>query len=227
MKNIIDINNLLFSYHKNQKVLDIPKLEIFEKDKIFLYGPSGCGKTTLLSILTGILAANEGSVKVLNHEFVGLKPSLRDQIRGTEMGYIFQLFNLIPYLTVLENILLPCKLNPLRRKNKTLSEIKEKCIEIAKNLNIAQILSKKATEISIGQQQRVAAARALLGDPKIIIADEPTSSLDEENRELFIQHLFEQCNTQNSSLIFVSHDINLKKLFSKQINLPELNKVKI
>nr|BFD31916.1 ABC transporter ATP-binding protein [Pigmentibacter ruber] len=227
MKNIIDINNLLFSYHKNQKVLDIPKLEIFEKDKIFLYGPSGCGKTTLLSILTGILAANEGSVKVLNHEFVGLKPSLRDQIRGTEMGYIFQLFNLIPYLTVLENIILPCKLNPLRRKNKTLSEIKEKCIEIAKNLNIAQILSKKATEISIGQQQRVAAARALLGDPKIIIADEPTSSLDEENRELFIQHLFEQCNTQNSSLIFVSHDINLKKLFSKQINLPELNKVKI
>ncbi|WGL60162.1 ATP-binding cassette domain-containing protein [Pigmentibacter sp. JX0631] len=227
MKSIIEINNLIFSYHKNEKILDIPKLEIFEKDRLFLYGPSGCGKTTLLSILTGILSATEGSVKVLNHEFVGLKPSLRDQIRGTEMGYIFQLFNLVPYLNVLENILLPCKLNPSRRKNKTLSEIKEKCFEIAKNLNITQILSKKATDISIGQQQRVAAARALLGDPKIIIADEPTSSLDEGTRELFIQQLFDQCSTQNTSLIFVSHDNNLKKLFNKQINLPELNKVKL
>ncbi len=227
MNLIIDIKNLKFAYQNTGPILDIPSLEIFENDKVFLYGPSGCGKTTLLSILTGILTTTEGSVRILNQEFVGLKASIRDHIRGNEMGYIFQFFNLVPYLNVLENIILPCKLNPTRRKNKSLSEIKEKCIELANNLNIAHILSKKATEISIGQQQRVAAARALLGAPKIIIADEPTSSLDEENREQFLQHLFAQCETQKAALVFVSHDIHLKKLFSKHISLPELNKVKL
>ena len=96
MNNIIDIKNLKYSYKKGSHILDIESLKVKEGDKLFLYGPSGCGKTTLLSILSGILPALEGSVKILNTEFVGLKPSLRDQLRGSEMGYIFQLFNLIP-----------------------------------------------------------------------------------------------------------------------------------
>lgn len=224
---MVDIKNLTFAYKKDYNVLDIPSLEIFANDKLFLYGPSGCGKTTLLSVLTGILGASEGSVKIFNTEFIGLKPSIRDHIRGSEMGYIFQLFNLVPYLNVLENILLPCKLNPLRRKNKSLAEIKDRCLELAKNLNIENILNKKATEISIGQQQRVAAARALLGQPKLVIADEPTSSLDEKNRKQFLEQLFQQCDSQNAALIFVSHDVHLKEFFSKQISLPEINKVKL
>lgn len=227
MNNIITIQNLKYSYKKECHILDIENLNISEGDKLFLYGPSGCGKTTLLSILAGILTAYEGSVKIFNTEFIGLKPSTRDHVRGTQMGYIFQMFNLIPYLNVKDNILLPCKISPLRRKNLSLNELKEKCTELAHNLKIGNILHKKVTEISIGQQQRVAAARALIGFPKLIIADEPTSSLDSENREQFLQNLFMQCEAQKTTLIFVSHDKDLKKFFSHHISLPEINRVKI
>lgn len=156
-----------------------------------------------------------------------MKPSRRDQIRGTQMGYIFQMFNLIPYLNVKENILLPCKISPERRKNLSINDLKEKCITIAQNLKIGHILHKKVTEISIGQQQRVAAARALIGFPKLIIADEPTSSLDSDNREQFLENLFSQCEAQKTTLIFVSHDKYLAKFFSHHISLPEINRVKI
>lgn len=227
MSNIISIKNLKFSYKKECNILDIESLDINKGERLFLYGPSGCGKTTLLSILAGILPAHEGSVKVLNHEFINLKPSTRDRIRGTQMGYIFQMFNLIPYLNVKDNILLPCKISPLRRKNLSMEELKEKCIDLAHNLKIGNILHKKVTEISIGQQQRVAAARALIGFPKLIIADEPTSSLDSESREQFLQNLFTQCEAQKTTLIFVSHDKDLKKFFSHHISLPEINRVKI
>jgi putative ABC transport system ATP-binding protein len=226
MNDIINLKNLKYSYKKNSPVLDIENLNVKEGEKLFLYGPSGCGKTTLLSILSGILPAYDGSLKIFNTEFIGLKPSLRDQLRGSEMGYIFQLFNLIPYLNVLDNILLPCKISPLRRKNLSLQELKEKCVELANNLKIGKILNKKVTEISIGQQQRVAAARALIGFPKLIIADEPTSSLDADNREQFLKNLFDQCESQNTTLIFVSHDKDLKKFFSNHIYLPEINRVK-
>ncbi len=227
MSNIISIKNLKFSYKKECNILDIENLDINKGDRLFLYGPSGCGKTTFLSILAGILPAHEGSVKILDHEFINLKPSIRDHIRGTQMGYIFQMFNLIPYLNVKDNILLPCKISPQRRKNLSMQELKEKCIDLAHNLKIENILHKKVTEISIGQQQRVAAARALIGFPKLIIADEPTSSLDSENREQFLQNLFTQCEAQKTTLIFVSHDKDLKKFFSHHISLPEINRAKI
>lgn len=227
MKNIVSIRNLKFSYNRENHILNIENLEIIEAEKLFLYGPSGCGKTTLLSILAGILPAHEGSVKIFNQEFVNLKSSIKDCLRGIHMGYIFQMFNLIPYLSVIENILLPCKINPLRKKNLTLKELTNNCLELAYNLKIEHILHKKATDISIGQQQRVAAARALIGYPKLIIADEPTSSLDTESREQFLQHLFSQCNAQKTTLIFVSHDKNLQYLFSRHISLPEINRVKI
>ena len=139
MNDIINLKNLKYSYKKNSPVLDIENLNVKEGEKLFLYGPSGCGKTTFLSILSGILPAYDGSLKIFNTEFIGLKPSLRDQLRGSEMGYIFQLFNLIPYLNVLDNILLPCKISPLRRKNLSLQELKEKCVELANNLKIGKI----------------------------------------------------------------------------------------
>ena len=146
-------------------------------------------------------------------------------MRGTDMGYIFQMFNLIPYLNVYDNILLPCKINPQRRKNMSIPELNKKCLELAENLKIENILHKKVTEVSIGQQQRVAAARALIGFPKLIIADEPTSSLDTDNREQFLQNLFTQCESQKTTLIFVSHDKDLKKFFSHHVSLPEINRV--
>ncbi|APJ04017.1 ABC transporter ATP-binding protein [Silvanigrella aquatica] len=226
MTQVVSIKNLKYSYKKGHPILDIENLDISEGDRLFLYGPSGCGKTTLLSIMAGILPAKEGSLKIFNTEYVGLKPSKRDHLRGTQMGYIFQMFNLIPYLNVRDNILLPCKISPARRNKLTPKELNEKCHELAHNLKIDSLLHKKVTEISIGQQQRVAAARALIGFPKLIIADEPTSSLDTENREQFLQNLFTQCEAQKTTLIFVSHDKELKKFFSHHILLPEINRVK-
>ncbi|KAB8033253.1 ABC transporter ATP-binding protein [Fluviispira multicolorata] len=227
MNPIIKLKNLKYSYKKEKNILDISDFTVNEGEKIFLYGPSGCGKTTLLSILAGIIPAKEGSLKIFGTEFIGAKNSLKDSIRGSQMGYIFQMFNLIPYLNVLDNILLPCKLNFKRREDMDKKSLIIKCKEISKALNIDNILTKKANEISVGQQQRVAAARALLGSPKLIIADEPTSSLDSDARELFLENLFSQCEAQKTTLIFVSHDKSLMKFFPRHIALPDINRAKL
>ncbi|WP_186645056.1 ABC transporter ATP-binding protein [Fluviispira vulneris] len=224
---IIDVKNLKYSYKKGKNILDINEFSVNKGEKIFLFGPSGCGKTTFLSTLAGIIPAQEGSLKVFGTEFIGAKTSVKDSIRGSHMGYIFQMFNLIPYLNVLDNILLPCKLNPKKRENLDNNSLLVKCKEIAKALNIEHIFLKKANEISVGQQQRVAAARALLGSPKLIIADEPTSSLDADAREMFLENLFAQCDAQKTTLIFVSHDKSLAKFFPRQVALPEINRAKI
>lgn len=139
------------------------------------------------------------------------------------MGYIFQMFNLIPYLTVHDNIILPCRMNAARRARVQDSSLDEGAARLANLLGISQLLYKKVTELSVGQQQRVAAARALLGAPKLIIADEPTSALDMDHREQFLQLLFKECQIQNSTLVFVSHDRQLMPLFQRNLSLAEIN----
>jgi putative ABC transport system ATP-binding protein len=221
---ILDINNLIFSYKDKKTVLNIKSFQLKQKEKIFLYGPSGCGKSTFLGIIAGVLNVHFGSVKVLGHEFVNCASAKKDKIRGESMGYIFQIFNLIPYLTVLENILLPCHLNLERRKkfaNK--KEFVEKAQELCRKFKIENLLNNKVTEISIGQQQRVAAARALLGSPKLIIADEPTSAMDADLQEIFIECLMQQCDSEGAALLFVSHDRRLAKSFHREVSFDSHN----
>jgi putative ABC transport system ATP-binding protein len=134
------------------------------------------------------------------------------------------MFNLIPYLDVLENILLPCRISAERQSRLNGRSREDAAKKLAEQLGIGRILTDNVVDLSVGQQQRVAAARALIGAPELIIADEPTSSLDEDHREGFLQLLFEQCRELGSTLIFVSHDRRMMPLFDRAISLAEINR---
>ena len=223
MNDAVDIEKLVFSYRPPKAVLQIEKLAIGKGAKVFLHGPSGSGKTTLLGILAGVLKADQGSVKILGHDLTRMSGPARDALRGTHIGYIFQMFNLIPYLNVVENIVLPCRANRERGQRLNNLPVERAAQGIAERLGIGSITFEKVTDLSVGQQQRVATARALLGSPELIIADEPTSSLDEDQRQNFLDLLFAQCQQIGSTLIFVSHDRRMMPLFDRAISLPEIN----
>jgi putative ABC transport system ATP-binding protein len=190
---------------------------------VFIKGPSGSGKSTLLGLLTGIISPQQGNVSILNTDLNQLKQHQKDRFRADHIGYIFQQFNLLPYLSVIDNVILPCHFSP-QRKRKAGSALKTAAINLLQRLHLDKtLLDKPVIELSIGQQQRVAAARALIGHPELLIADEPTSALDQDNRTAFIELLMEEVSQTGSSLIFVSHDATLESLFSRTINLTELN----
>jgi putative ABC transport system ATP-binding protein len=225
MNYAVDIENLSFSYRPPKTVLKIAELTIAKGERIFLHGPSGSGKTTLLGIMAGVLKANQGSVKVLGQDLTRMSGPARDALRGAHIGYIFQMFNLIPYLNVLDNIMLPCRISHERQRRLNGRRREDEAIKLAGRLGIGKIVTDNVIDLSVGQQQRVAAARALLGAPELIIADEPTSSLDEDHREGFLQLLFEQCRDLGSTLIYVSHDRRMMPLFDRAVSLVEINRV--
>jgi putative ABC transport system ATP-binding protein len=224
MNNTVDIVNLKFAYRAAKPVLDIAEFEIARGERVFLHGPSGSGKTTLLGILAGVLTAERGQVKILGRDLRAISGPARDALRGSHMGYIFQMFNLIPYLSVVENILLPCRINRERRRRVRGTSLENEARALAEQLGIGQLVGESVTDLSVGQQQRVAAARALLGAPELIIADEPTSALDEDQRENFLKLLFTHCGAIGSTLLFVSHDRRMMPLFDRAISLPEINR---
>jgi putative ABC transport system ATP-binding protein len=225
MNHAVDIEELVFSYRSPKPVLKIDELTIEKGEKVFLHGPSGSGKTTLLGILSGVLKADAGRVKILGQDLTRMSGPARDALRGAHIGYIFQMFNLIPYLNVFENIVLPCQVNRERGRRLNGLPLEKAAKGMAERLGIGSIVLEKVTELSVGQQQRVATARALLGSPELIIADEPTSSLDEDHRQSFLDLLFTQCREIGSTLIFVSHDRRMMRLFDRAISLPEINGV--
>lgn len=212
------LRDVRFRYRAGPEILDIPELTIGRGERVFLFGPSGSGKTTLLGLLAGVLAGYTGTVEVLGQDMAKLHGSARDAFRGAHIGYIFQQFNLIPYLTVEENITLPGRLHPARGKQA--GDVQA----VAQRLGIAPLLRRGVTQLSVGQQQRVAAARALLGGPELLIADEPTSSLDFDHRERFLDLLFENCALAHSTLLFVSHDRSLAGKFDRQLSLVDFNR---
>jgi putative ABC transport system ATP-binding protein len=222
---VCDFKNVTLSYHHQKNILDIPSFEMRDGERVFLCGPSGCGKSSFLGIVAGVVNASQGEVFVLGENYKSLSPREKDKLRGEKMGYIFQLFNLIPYLSVMENILLPSRLN-MGRMKKFESEKKmlTQASYLCEKFHINSLIKEKVSKISIGQQQRVAAARALLGNPQLIIADEPTSALDQDMQRIFLTQLIEQCEEQKTALLFVSHDKRLASFFDREIYLPELNR---
>ena len=219
----IDIRHLRFRYGGGPWVLDIPELTLERETRAFLFGPSGSGKTTLLGVLAGVLEANEGDVTVLGEDLASLSGPQRDAFRAEHIGYVFQMFNLIPYLSVLDNITLPVRMHAGRRARLDGTGMKESAAQLAGHLHIGDLLKKPVTELSVGQQQRVAACRALIGAPELIVADEPTSSLDFDRREDFLELLFQECERAGATLVFVSHDRALEGMFSRTISLPDVN----
>lgn len=202
---VIELQQVYFSWPGADKpTLNIPELKVNQGEHLFIKGPSGCGKSTLLSLLTGINTPSEGSLNVLDKQLSALSGSQRDKFRANHIGYIFQQFNLLPYLSVLENVVLPCQFSK-RRRSQVSGDLHKHAIQLLERLHLSSdLMNKPVAELSIGQQQRVAAARALIGKPELVIADEPTSALDHDNRSAFIELLLEQANQANSTLLFVT-----------------------
>ncbi|MGY5539552.1 ABC transporter ATP-binding protein [Vibrio brasiliensis] len=221
---VVELNQVEFIWPGNRAAtISIPSLTIKRGEHLFIKGPSGCGKSTLLGLLTGINCATSGQIRVLGKDLSALSGSQRDKFRADNIGYIFQQFNLLPYLSVIENVMLPCQFSSSRHQQVE-GDIILHAQALLKKLRLPEsLLNKPVVELSIGQQQRVAAARALIGKPEVIIADEPTSSLDYNNRTAFIELLLEQVNQAGSTLLFVSHDPTLEPLFDRTIDLEQIN----
>lgn len=214
-----------FAYGGGDAILRVAELRIERGEKVFIFGPSGSGKTTLLGLLAGVLRARAGTVRVLGTELGSLSNRRRDALRAAHVGYIFQMFNLIPYLSVQENIVLPCRLSVERRARLGAVSPDRAAHALAEALQIGGLLNERVTRLSVGQQQRVAAARALIGSPELIVADEPTSALDSDRREQFLGLLFERCAAAGATLVFVSHDRQLEHMFDRAVSLSAVNTV--
>jgi putative ABC transport system ATP-binding protein len=203
-------------------VLSIDSMRIDHGKRVFLHGPSGSGKTTLLSLLAGIVVPQEGVLTILDRRVDAMTGPRRDRFRADHIGYIFQMFNLVPYLSVIENVTLPLRFSKKRLQKAGGHAATAEAVRLLNHLGMGDddLLHRSVTELSVGQQQRVAAARALIGAPELVIADEPTSALDTDNREGFIDLLFQECARNRTTLIFVSHDGGLAGLFDQRIELP-------
>ena len=225
---VIQLKNLQFSWSKTAPlVLDIPSFEIQKGEKVFICGSSGSGKTTLLGLMGGVLIGQAGTISVLGTSLKALAGRKRDAFRVAHIGFIFQMFNLLPYLSVTENVLLPCRFSKVRQQKAVQQSqgLEAEAVRLlgALGLDQPELLSRSVAELSMGQQQRVAGARALIGRPDILIADEPTSSLDSDARESFLQLLFEECHWAQTTIIFVSHDQGLAPLFDRTLSIGEIN----
>ncbi|WP_175252544.1 ABC transporter ATP-binding protein [Pseudomonas sp. BMW13] len=224
---LIELANLGFAWPGQAQLLDIPNFTLARGETLFLKGPSGSGKTTLLGLLGGVQRAQSGHIRLLGQDLAQLSAAARDRFRVDHTGYIFQQFNLLPFLSVRENVELPCRFSRQRaeRAQQRHGSIDAAATALLEHLGLrAELLERRADELSIGQQQRVAAARALIGQPELVIADEPTSALDFDAREAFLQLLFAECRAASASLLFVSHDQSLAALFDRNVSLSELNR---
>lgn len=227
----IELKQVSFTWPKQSTpTLVIEQLAIKSQQHVFIQGPSGCGKSTLLSLLTGIMTPQSGQVRILDKQLNLLSQAERDKFRARHIGYIFQQFNLLPYLSVLENVLLPCRFSRDRKAKaeQQSAALEQQAKQLLTRLHLpTSCFEQPINELSIGQQQRVAAARALIGQPEIIIADEPTSALDQDNRQAFIELLIEEANQSGATVIFVSHDSSLRRYFEVYVDLPAINQISL
>jgi putative ABC transport system ATP-binding protein len=225
---MIEIRNATYRWRgADVDCLDIQSLDLAAGASLFLHGPSGSGKSTLLGLLAGVLAPSTGEVKVLGTALKGLTAAQRDAFRADHVGYIFQQFNLLPYLSVEDNVLLACRFSAYRARRA--DQAKRSPLGHARHLLKGiglddELWHRKASELSVGQQQRVAAARALIGSPELVIADEPTSALDAALRDGFMRLLLAECERAGSALVFVSHDERLAEHFDQRASLPAINR---
>ena len=219
---IVKIESLRFQWSKNNNFkIFVPKLEVGRGKKVLFLGESGSGKTTLLSLICGFLEPLSGSISINDKIISDLTSTNKDAYRSDNIGIIFQQFNLLPYANVIDNIILPLYFS--KQRSKKVENKINAAMNLCDQLRLPEsILNQKASNLSVGQQQRVAVARALIGSPSIIVADEPTSSLDTEAQELFLDLMFDQISKNSSTLLMVSHDKSLTKYFDQVIDINEI-----
>jgi putative ABC transport system ATP-binding protein len=223
---VVEMEGVRFTWPgRNGFTLAIESFALRKGERLLLIGPSGSGKSTFLSLLAGITTPQEGIIDVLGTDIARLGGAARDRFRAEHYGIIFQMFNLLPYGSVIDNVVLPLSFSQTRRR-RAMAEggVKVAAARLLESLGIEKVLieSASAAKLSVGQQQRVAVARALIGAPEIIIADEPTSSLDRNRQQAFLDLLFSDVAAANATLIMVSHDESLAGRFSRVANLTDI-----
>ncbi|MDF2235115.1 ABC transporter ATP-binding protein [Albimonas sp. CAU 1670] len=206
--------------------IEVEDFSVEKGERVFLHGPSGSGKSTLLALVCGIAAPQAGAVEVAGERLSALSPAHRDRFRAERIGVVFQMFNLLPYASGLDNILLPLRFAPARRARVAQAPggARAEALRLTGALGLPEALVARApaAELSVGQQQRVAVARALIGAPDLIVADEPTSALDAEAQGAFLDLLFAQVGAAGASLLMVSHDPALAPRFDRAVALPDI-----
>lgn len=219
---ILEFRDVRFQWRgRTAFAITVPRLSVREGEAVLLLGESGSGKSTLLSLMCGTIVADSGVVMVSDVDLATLPNGRRDRFRAETIGVIFQQFNLLPFATVLDNILLPLRFAPMRRSR--CPDARRQAIDLCRTLGLPDgTEAAKAGTLSVGQQQRVAVARALIGKPPVLIADEPTSSLDETSQASFLDLLFHQVRAQGSTLLMVSHDPRLAARFDRTLKMSDI-----
>jgi putative ABC transport system ATP-binding protein len=222
---IVALHQVSFTWPgSRQFALNIDSFTLYRGERVLLLGHSGSGKSTLLSLLCGVITPQQGTVTLAGTNPASLSVAQRDRFRAENVGVIFQQFNLLPYGSVADNVLLPLAFAPKRRQRaeqggNSMAEAQRLCAALQLP---DQILSARTSELSVGQQQRVAVARALIGQPAVIIADEPTSALDHDSQQAFMNLLLHQVADSNASLLMVSHDPSLADYFDRVVRIEDL-----
>ena len=218
---MLEIRNLLKSYTEPSGnrllILDIPQLNIAQGEQVVLRGESGGGKTTLLHIISGIVTADSGSIRLDGTELTEFSESRRDRIRADKMGYVFQSFNLLPAFTALENVRLG-----MTFARKKLSAERGK--ELLSKVGLADRMHYRPGQLSVGQQQRVAVARALANKPRLLLADEPTANVDPANQKRIIDLIKEVCRDELVAILLVTHSDEIAGQFERVEKLDQINR---
>lgn len=222
---VLDISNVAYRWPGRAGFsLTVPRLSVAEGESVLLLGESGSGKSTLLSLICGTILPDDGKVSIAGTDITTLSGGARDKFRAEQIGVIFQQFNLLPFGSVMDNILLPLRFAPARRKR--VGNAAAEAAALCAALGLPEdAVAAKATVLSVGQQQRVAVARALIGQPPLIIADEPTSALDANSQAAFLDLLFAQTTTHETSLLMVSHDPRLGARFDRVIRMEDIAQI--
>lgn len=226
MSNVLEMRDVSFAWPgRGAFGIEVASFTLARREKLLLIGPSGSGKSTLLALIAGIAAPDRGSIGVLGTDLAAIGAPARDRFRAEHIGVIFQMFNLLPYGSVIDNVLLPLSFAPARRARVgTPDAAKVEATRLLTRLGLDErhIASRTAANLSVGQQQRVAAARALIGRPDLVIADEPTSALDRNRQTAFLDLLFGELDAAGAALMMVSHDETLSSRFDRVVRLDEI-----
>lgn len=217
---LLSINNLKKSFVEPNghvlPVLDVPSYQLEAGEQAAMIGKSGCGKTTLLHIIAGITSADSGAITLDGIEITKRSEQVRDRIRADKIGYVFQTFNLLPGFTALENILLGMTFSRGKRDH-------ARAVSLLNRVGLSHRATHKPSTLSVGEQQRVAVARALANRPKLILADEPTANVDPANQESIIELIRTSCTEEGASLILVTHSMEVADQFPRRDRLEEIN----
>jgi ABC-type lipoprotein export system ATPase subunit len=212
---VIAISDLEFQFPHSDFRLAVPALEIAGAERVAIIGPSGSGKTTLLHLISGILSPSRGAIRVLDHDLSTLSDAGRRAFRVAQIGLVFQSFELVGYLNVFENILLPYRLNPAL---KLTPEIKARVARLAGETGIEHRLGYFPHRLSQGERQRVAICRAMLPEPPLLLADEPTGNLDPLAKQRVVDILYQQVERTGATLLMVTHDTEIAARFPRVLN---------